>query len=90
MTPVGWRTFHPMPSSARHTEERTSASPKVLLRYDSMRGKGEAMARLVNVGSLVFGVTDDVSRDMTLHDGAVSAEPPGDEQSQAARRPARG
>lgn len=90
MTPVGWRTLRPMPSSAGHTEERTSASPKVLLRYDSMRGNGEARARLVNVASLVFGVTDDVSRDVTLHEGAVSAEAPGDEQSQAARRPARG
>jgi hypothetical protein len=41
---------------------------------------------LVNFGFLVFGVTDYVSRDMTLHYGAVSAKAPSDEQCQAACR----
>jgi NAD(P)H dehydrogenase (quinone) len=41
---------------------------------------------LMNFGFLVFGVTDYVSRDMTLHYGAVSAKAPGDEQTQAACR----
>ena len=41
---------------------------------------------LVNFGFLVFGVTDYVSRDMTLHYGAVSAKAPTDEQCQAACR----
>jgi len=41
---------------------------------------------LMNFGVLVFGVTDYVSRDMTLHYGAVSAKAPTDEQSQAACR----
>jgi len=41
---------------------------------------------LMNFGFLVFGVTDYVSRDMTLHYGAVSAKAPGDEQCQAACR----
>jgi NAD(P)H dehydrogenase (quinone) len=41
---------------------------------------------LVNFGFLVFGVTDYVSRDLTLHYGAVSAKAPADERSQAACR----
>ena len=41
---------------------------------------------LMNFGFLVFGVTDYVSRDMTLHYGAVSAKAPEDEQAQAACR----
>jgi len=41
---------------------------------------------LMNFGFLVFGVTDYVSRDMTLHYGAVSAKAPTDEQCQAACR----
>lgn len=41
---------------------------------------------LMNFGFLVFGVTDYVSRDMTLHYGAVSAKAPADEQAQAACR----
>jgi len=41
---------------------------------------------LMNFGFLVFGVTDYVSRDMTLHYGAVSAKAPDDEQAQAACR----
>jgi NAD(P)H dehydrogenase (quinone) len=41
---------------------------------------------LMNFGFLVFGVTDYVSRDMTLHYGAVSAKAPSDEQCQAACR----
>jgi len=39
---------------------------------------------LMNFGFLVFGVTDYVSRDMTLHYGAVSAKAPTDEQCRAA------
>ena len=41
---------------------------------------------LVNFGFLVFGVTDYVSRDLTLHYGAVSAKAPSDEAAQAACR----
>lgn len=41
---------------------------------------------LLNFGLLVFGVTDYVSRDMTLHYGAVSAKAPNDEQVRAACR----
>jgi len=41
---------------------------------------------LMNFGFLVFGVTDYVSRDMTLHYGAVSAKAPNDDQSKAACR----
>ncbi len=41
---------------------------------------------LMNFGFLVFGVTDYVSRDMTLHYGAVSAKAPEDEQARAACR----
>jgi NAD(P)H dehydrogenase (quinone) len=41
---------------------------------------------LMNFGFLVFGVTDYVSRDMTLHYGAVSAKAPTGEESQAACR----
>ena len=41
---------------------------------------------LMNFGFLVFGVTDYVSRDMTLHYGAVSAKTPTDEQCRAACR----
>lgn len=41
---------------------------------------------LVNFGFLVFGVTDYVSRDMTLHYGAVSAKAPDDEQARAGCR----
>jgi NAD(P)H dehydrogenase (quinone) len=41
---------------------------------------------LVNFGFLVFGVTDYVSRDLTLHYGAVSAKAPSDEQARAACR----
>jgi NAD(P)H dehydrogenase (quinone) len=41
---------------------------------------------LLNFGFLVFGVTDYVSRDMTLHYGAVSAKAPDDEQARAACR----
>jgi NAD(P)H dehydrogenase (quinone) len=41
---------------------------------------------LMNFGFLVFGVTDYVSRDMTLHYGAVSAKAPTAEQCQAACR----
>ena len=41
---------------------------------------------LVNFGFLVFGVTDYVSRDLTLHYGAVSAKAPHDEHAQAACR----
>lgn len=41
---------------------------------------------LMNFGFLVFGVTDYVSRDMTLHYGAVAAKAPTDEQCQAACR----
>lgn len=41
---------------------------------------------LVNFGFLVFGVTDYVSRDLTLHYGAVSVKSPHDEQSKAACR----
>lgn len=41
---------------------------------------------LVNFGFLVFGVTDYVSRDLTLHYGAVSAKGPAEEQAKAACR----
>jgi NAD(P)H dehydrogenase (quinone) len=41
---------------------------------------------LMNFGFLVFGVTDYVSRDVTLHYGAVSAKAPGDEPARAACR----
>jgi len=41
---------------------------------------------LVNFGFLVFGVTDYVSRDMTLHYGAVAAKAPADGPTQAACR----
>lgn len=41
---------------------------------------------LMNFGLLVFGVTDYVSRDMTLHYGAVSAKSPSDDQAKAACR----
>ena len=41
---------------------------------------------LMNFGFLVFGVTDYVSRDMTLHYGAVAAKAPGDEPTRAACR----
>jgi NAD(P)H dehydrogenase (quinone) len=41
---------------------------------------------LMNFGFLVFGVTDYVSRDMTLHYGAVSAKAPDDEPGRAACR----
>jgi NAD(P)H dehydrogenase (quinone) len=41
---------------------------------------------LMNFGFLVFGVTDYVSRDMTLHYGAVSAKAPRDDQGRAACR----
>ena len=39
---------------------------------------------LMNFGCLVFGVTDYVSRDLTLHYGAVTAKAPADEQGRAA------
>lgn len=41
---------------------------------------------LMNFGFLVFGVTDYVSRDLTLHYGAVAAKAPRDEDVQAACR----
>ena len=41
---------------------------------------------LINFGFLVFGVTDYVSRDMTLHYGAVSAKAPSDDPAKAACR----
>jgi NAD(P)H dehydrogenase (quinone) len=41
---------------------------------------------LMNFGFLVFGVTDSVSRDMTLHYGVVSAKAPEEEQARAACR----
>jgi NAD(P)H dehydrogenase (quinone) len=41
---------------------------------------------LINFGFLVFGVTDYVSRDVTLHYGAVSAKAPSDEPAKAACR----
>ena len=41
---------------------------------------------LINFGFLVFGVTDYVSRDVTLHYGAVSAKAPIDEHTKAACR----
>lgn len=42
---------------------------------------------LMNFGFLVFGVTDYVSRDMTLHYGAIAAkEPRGDEVHAACRK----
>jgi NAD(P)H dehydrogenase (quinone) len=41
---------------------------------------------LVNFGFLVFGVTDYVSRDVTLHYGAVAAKAPTDEPGKAACR----
>lgn len=44
------------------------------------------LTMLMNFGFLVFGVTDYVSRDMTLHYGAVSAKAPSDDQSKAACR----
>jgi len=41
---------------------------------------------LMNFGFLVFGVTDYVSRDLTLHYGAIGAKAPRDEDVQAACR----
>ena len=41
---------------------------------------------LMNFGFLVFGVTDYVSRDLTLHYGAVAAKEPRDEETEAACR----
>jgi len=41
---------------------------------------------LMNFGFLVFGVTDYVSRDLTLHYGAVLAKAPADEYAKAACR----
>ena len=41
---------------------------------------------LMNFGLLVFGVTDYVSRDLTLHYGAVAAKAPTDDQAKAACR----
>lgn len=41
---------------------------------------------LMNFGMLVFGVTDYVSKMMTLHYGAISARTPRDEEVQAACR----
>jgi len=41
---------------------------------------------LMNFGFLVFGVTDYVSRDLTLHYGAITAKEPREEDSQAACR----
>ena len=41
---------------------------------------------LMNFGFLVFGVTDYVSRDLTLHYGAIAAKEPRDEETQAACR----
>lgn len=41
---------------------------------------------LMNFGLLVFGVTDYVSRDLTLHYGAVTTKAPADEQGRAACR----
>ena len=41
---------------------------------------------LMNFGFLVFGVTDYVSRDLTLHYGAVAVKAPHDEPSAAACR----
>jgi NAD(P)H dehydrogenase (quinone) len=41
---------------------------------------------LMNFGLLVFGVTDYVSRDLTLHYGAVTAKSPSDDQAKAACR----
>ena len=41
---------------------------------------------LMNFGFLVFGVTDYVSRDLTLHYGAIAAKEPRDEQTQASCR----
>lgn len=41
---------------------------------------------LINFGFLVFGVTDYVSRDLTLHYGAVAAKEPRDEETEAACR----
>lgn len=38
---------------------------------------------LMNFGFLVFGVTDYVSKDLTLHYGAVAAKEPRDEETQA-------
>jgi len=39
---------------------------------------------LMNFGFLVFGVTDYVSRDLTLHYGAIAAKEPRDEETRAA------
>jgi NAD(P)H dehydrogenase (quinone) len=41
---------------------------------------------LMNFSFRVFGVADYVSRDMTLHNGAVSARAPDEEQARAACR----
>jgi len=41
---------------------------------------------LMNFGFLVFGVTDYVSRGLTLHYGAVTPKEPRSEESQAACR----
>ena len=41
---------------------------------------------LMNFGFLVFGVTDYVSRDLTLHYGAITAKEPRDEETHAACR----
>ena len=41
---------------------------------------------LMNFGFLVFGVTDYVSRDLTLHYGAIAAKEPRDEETHAACR----
>ena len=41
---------------------------------------------LMNFGFLVFGVTDYVSRDLTLHYGAIAAKEPNDMETQAACR----
>ncbi len=40
----------------------------------------------MNFGFLVFGVTDYVSRDLTLHYGASAAKEPRDEETHAACR----
>lgn len=44
------------------------------------------MTVLMNFGFLVFGVTDYVSRDLTLHYGAIAAKEPRDEEVIAACR----
>ena len=41
---------------------------------------------LMNFGFLVFGVTDYVSRELTLHYGAIAAKEPRDDETQAACR----